>query len=695
MKRFLTALLIGVVFAGAAQGEMMHRYDFLSDVQDSIGGAHGILVDPLSIATFAGGRLHLNNSGIENSNQSPFTVGAYVNLPNGIISALGPVATFEIWTTYRGNNSWEQIYSFGINGGGEDQATCLSGPNPTAFVMLCPQDNAGVLRFQEYPGGVIQDSTRLQSDVEEVLFLTFDSDGVMTAYRNGQLIGSATTVNSLPNLNDVNNWLGRSQCGDPLYEGAYNELRIYNEIRSEYELKADLLAGPDASPASVVYPADGATGVSQNPTLEWAEGPVEPNDVIGYKIFIGDTDANNVWMATTPTDTLGAVTTWTPPTSLNSYTYYYWRVDILLDSGQQIKGPVWSFRTLRLIPEIVGPEATQVSVGETAQFTIGITSASAVVDCDWYKVDAGGDILLDPASAKYDVVFSDTASTLSIYDVAATDEGDYYAIVTNADGPAQSDSAPLRINRLIGYWPFDSNLDDVTSGFDGTALDGSAVYASGIAGDAVDFRGLNYRITVPTDAYVVDDFGWTLTWWEWADPDRTGVTWNWETMLASGPSVGNEAFQLSRWYATGYDLFIAGTWINEQNTAPRGEWYFHAVAYDQTTGQATWYRNGRAIRTWNAGNPVLDTVIYIGDERGPVGEKNEFKGFIDELKFYNYPRDKFDIAADYHALRPGDPSCVEYPEYDISGPAEIRDCMVDLYDLEAIASEWLKSNMRP
>ena len=52
---------------------LVNRYSFTSDAADSVGGAHGTL---LGGATISGGAVVLNGS------------GAYVDLPNGLVSAL-------------------------------------------------------------------------------------------------------------------------------------------------------------------------------------------------------------------------------------------------------------------------------------------------------------------------------------------------------------------------------------------------------------------------------------------------------------------------------------------------------------------------------------------------------------------------------------------------------------------------------
>ena len=70
----------------------------------------------------------------------------------------------------------------------------------------------------------------------------------MTLYRNGVLDGAIPFTDSLSLLNDVNNWLGRSQyAGDPPFTGTLHEFRIYNAALSADVVQASSTAGPNAT----------------------------------------------------------------------------------------------------------------------------------------------------------------------------------------------------------------------------------------------------------------------------------------------------------------------------------------------------------------------------------------------------------------------------------------------------------------
>ena len=72
----------------------------------------------------------------------------------------------------------------------------------------------------------------------------------LTLYQDGVSLGSVDLVDvSLTRLNDVNNWIGRSQWTfDDEFQGTVSEVRIYGAARSAEQIAAEAAAGPDAVP---------------------------------------------------------------------------------------------------------------------------------------------------------------------------------------------------------------------------------------------------------------------------------------------------------------------------------------------------------------------------------------------------------------------------------------------------------------
>jgi hypothetical protein len=274
MRRYVPSgvLILAVCFAvvGNANAALTHRYSFTSDANDSVGGANGTVIDPLGVSFFSGGNLNFAGHEGEGSDQRPFVSGAYVNLPNGIISALGTTGTFEFWLTVDTNRNWAEIFSFGqsrVDTGGEDLSAGFG-----KYITLIPDtgDAGDTFRFEaiQFPDGSPEfapfgtsnvsaaNLAVLSPGVEHHIVSIFDStdtmggvnpNGTMYNYLDGVLLGATQlyagfTLGGLP---DVNNWLGRSQWGDPLFDGLYNEFRIYNSALTASQVSANLALGPD------------------------------------------------------------------------------------------------------------------------------------------------------------------------------------------------------------------------------------------------------------------------------------------------------------------------------------------------------------------------------------------------------------------------------------------------------------------
>ncbi|WP_168026834.1 T9SS-dependent choice-of-anchor J family protein [Ignavibacterium album] len=99
------------------------------------------------------------------------------------------------------------------------------------------------------------------------------------------------------------------------------------------------------NPAVVVSPADSATNVAINTSLNWLSGGGAPET--GYRIYFG-TDGGGV---TPPTNILnnvdlGLVTTYTPASPLSYSTTYYWMIVPYNGSGNATGTPIWRFTTM-------------------------------------------------------------------------------------------------------------------------------------------------------------------------------------------------------------------------------------------------------------------------------------------------------------------------------------------------------------
>jgi len=258
-----------------------HKYTFNNGTaEDSLGGQNGTVIDNTGISKYTGGALDLTANNNANSAQdfsASTTVGAYVNLPNGIFTSAvssGPVfgaVTLEIWATPQENRNWARLVDFGTSNGGED----VSGSGSTSsYVIMVPQsDRAGQAIASAHSAAGIENfaeaGAALPVGVKSHMVAVFDQNdptaglnGTLTLYVNNGAPKTAAIPDGLflDSITDNNNWLGRAQWGDPLFDGLIDEFRIYDSALTAAEVAANFTAGPDPAPVPTLT-VDRSTGV--------------------------------------------------------------------------------------------------------------------------------------------------------------------------------------------------------------------------------------------------------------------------------------------------------------------------------------------------------------------------------------------------------------------------------------------------
>lgn len=261
-------LLIAAIPQAGAQ--LVHRYSFTTNANDSVGSAHASVVDAgtTSNAVFSGGMLDLSANAGNPSNA--ITEDAYVNLPNGVVSAAaaggmdGAVA-FEWWFTVSENRTWQRVGDFGNSNDGEDTSNLGSASPYLSIVATSGRGNivdmtnhttTGAEPAAGFGGAPVVGQQyhvmAVYNHNDARAFTPAGANGTMTLYFHDGInpvqiaYGAIHPDMDLRTLDDVNNWLGRSQWPDPLFDGLYNEFRIYNAAPSGAYVASSFAAGPDA-----------------------------------------------------------------------------------------------------------------------------------------------------------------------------------------------------------------------------------------------------------------------------------------------------------------------------------------------------------------------------------------------------------------------------------------------------------------
>ncbi|HPD45435.1 MAG TPA: immunoglobulin domain-containing protein [Anaerohalosphaeraceae bacterium] len=479
----------------------------------------------------------------------------------------------------------------------------------------------------------------------------------------------------------INRWAGG---GDD-----WNQGKIFNPA---------VYLGVSDSAATTPQPADHQPMFNGN-TLSWQLRDLY--EVSGFDIYI---DPNETKVAAGD-PAVRAAQNWADSeysvaTALLPDTVYYWRVDCREPNslGGDIvhPGEVWSFRTAPLTPYVTrNPVNQTVPAGGSATFT---AAGENQTDYAWYRsADAANDTPAD------DTPVGGNDATLVIEGVSAEDEGYYYCVLSNEAGSDVTRTAVLAIQKLVATWQFEGDLADAIGDFDGMKFgDPNATFVDGsIAGGMALDLGGDAAVEVPyTDKLNTDSF----TVCAWAKPVETGEHQAVISSRDDAPSKGYILYvtpsnQWSFWTGNGSFGQLGGTAV------AFGAWSHLAITFEvmeidengAVTGTKTLYVNGRRVSSTQATmlpNPRRNLLIGAGENETPT-HNFFFVGQIDDVRYYNYALDGFEIADMYTEIVSDVPVCVVNPAFDIAGPDGTPDCKVDLYDLAALAGQWMQCNIRP
>ncbi|HEX6960581.1 MAG TPA: LamG domain-containing protein, partial [Lacipirellula sp.] len=337
-RRLLGPLALAALVAPPTQADLLHKYTFNNNTaEDSVGGLHGTVVDNTGIHSYTGGAINLTanntptNGGIS-SNQDfslPTTVGAYVDLPNDIFTnavmsqagGLYGQVTLETWFTVQQNRNWAEVAVFGTSNNGENTAV---GAGAQSYVAIIPQSGPGDFRATtkspSLESPLIGEAPLTPNQRHHVVFVMDQNDtdggvnlnGTATLYLNNGAPVRAPIQPFIDTMINNNNWLGRSQWPDPLFDGLIDEFRIYDHALTATEVAANFTAGPEPAPLPVlvVNRDTGAITLANQSagniqikgyTIESAAGSLNP---AGWQsIDTGNTfDPNGTWTSSSLTN---------------------------------------------------------------------------------------------------------------------------------------------------------------------------------------------------------------------------------------------------------------------------------------------------------------------------------------------------------------------------------------------------------
>jgi len=280
---------------------LTHRYSFVNDASDSVGGPawKGRLVSPNGGAAAA----IAHGLALPGNTHGGFGYSGYVSLPSGILTNTTSL-TVECWVTQNQANGWAEVWDFGVNG------------NENFALIPYPENNNDDLEVAFNPNNndiYTASSVVFPTKTEQYVCLTYDNFTLTgSLYTNGVLVATQIYPNATYCPGSIGgaggtteNLLGNDVYGDAQFSGTIYELRIWNGALSPSQVLADYVAGPNILPA--IPPTLAIAQVGNSIVLSW------PASAAGYTVQT--------------TAALGAGTAWgTPPGTsipvLNNETYH-------------------------------------------------------------------------------------------------------------------------------------------------------------------------------------------------------------------------------------------------------------------------------------------------------------------------------------------------------------------------------------
>lgn len=220
---------------------LIHRYDFE--------GTGTVLIDRV------GGKDGDIRGGAELTGTGWLTLDGnddYVALPAGLISSLTSM-TIAVWVEWNSvaSRCWQRIFDFGNN----DAGVQGDAGNVTSAIVLtpsdCPHHSVSALLDFADGGQSIRATQTLPADVSTFVALVFSNpEERFELYLDGARVAGDETrpARLLQEIDDVNNWLGRSQWIQDqvvFFRGSYDEFRIYDRGLSAAEIAHLAERGPD------------------------------------------------------------------------------------------------------------------------------------------------------------------------------------------------------------------------------------------------------------------------------------------------------------------------------------------------------------------------------------------------------------------------------------------------------------------
>ncbi|MGH7952945.1 MAG: LamG-like jellyroll fold domain-containing protein, partial [Limisphaerales bacterium] len=578
-----------------------HRYSFISDASDSVGGADGTLAAPNggSAATISDG---LSLPGNQNGG---FGYSGYVSLPSGILTNTSSL-TVECWVTQNQGNTWAEIWDFGNSG------------SQNFGLIPYPGNNGNNMEVAFTPHGNeldLQSGISFPNGSEQYVCLTYNKSTLTgNLYTNGTLVATRTFPDSTYTPGGIGgaggtteNMLGNDVYGDWQFSGTVYEFRIWGGSVSPLYVAISAAAGPSIVVTNTTIQSVAVT-VTNSSMI-----PGQTQQAVAVGTFLQVSGVTVISYATNWTSSDPSVLTVNSSGVITAVNTGSATVSATVNG---VPGNSSAITVPSSPPTITQqPEATEnLLIGATLNASVGSIGTPPLVYRWFFNSDA------TPISTTTNI------STLIVPNLQTADTGSYACLVSNEDGtilssnltltvvaPSVYQQAILSLNP-IAYWPLNETSGttayDMIGGNNGTY---NSIYALGATGPtnsffgdssyAAGFDGTSSYVDIPEGPFNITNAITTVAWVQLlAVPGFDGLfghgdaSWRMSVNPSSQPGAND------------------GTSASGDATSPTGifdgNWHMVAYTYTGVPGQA------------NNGSLYVDGVLVANNTvlTAPVGD---------------------------------------------------------------------------
>jgi hypothetical protein len=309
----------------------------------------------------------------------------YVKLPALSAAALGGDLTLEAWVYANGDQSnWARIFDFS------------SGTDGANSIWLGFKD--GKIRFESSDAqgtSSVSTTSSLAVNSWQHVAVTVGSDGkAITIFINGNAAGTGTLASSVTDVARGNNYIGKSSFSiDPYFNGRIADARVYNDARTQAEIKSDMTGAMSGDQLVMSYKFNGTANSSGGSISQSAEltsvgsAPTFVNQVkLSADTGINDTDcitntANQTltgkYLGTLASDeniyvSVDGGTTWLSTKATTNNANGTWSLNnVTLLTG-----------TNTIVAKIVDNAGNENPYQTSQTYTLAVNSAAPVIDLD-------------------------------------------------------------------------------------------------------------------------------------------------------------------------------------------------------------------------------------------------------------------------------------------------------------------------